>query len=59
VRDAKGEAQKGGTYELQVNGTPYECQLHLVDVAELVDEDAVKAKVLEPIAAWLVAPKSG
>ena len=55
VRERGGEnkVREGQTYTLNVKGTAYTYQFFLVDVADLVDEPAVKAKFLQPVEDWL------
>jgi hypothetical protein len=55
VRERGGEnkVREGQTYTLKLKGTEYTYQFFLVDIADLVDEPAVKAKFLQPIEDWL------
>jgi len=50
ARKAQSERE---SYTMTVEGTTYTCQIVHVDVADLVDETAVRTRVLEPIQSWL------
>lgn len=47
------DAREGETYSLTVKNDIYTYRYHLIDVADLVNEAAVQAKLLQPIKAWL------
>ncbi len=54
--EAKIKRREDETYTLTVKGVTYRYRYARVNVADLVDEAAVKARVLAPIERWLAAP---
>jgi hypothetical protein len=46
----------GGAHAVLVDGVEHTCRVFRVDIADLVDPEAVRAKLLDPIEQWLAEP---
>lgn len=57
ARDGEGAVDERRNYTLSVKGASYTYQFFHVDVADLIDEAAVKTKLFQPVESWLTGSR--